>query len=555
MPLFGGCAKIPIFKPNSNFHKASFSLKVYECFYFKVTPMILNLFLQFSYLLRYQTMSRKRICFTTTLYNPLLWLSLIVIISFAFFYSLQFSVPHLVGIDSYFHIKFSQMMREQGFISSLPWLQYTIHKDYFRDHHFLYHVLYIPFTFGDLINGAKWAAVFFPSLAVIAFYWLLSINKIKFAFVWTLFFMVSSHSFLFRMCMSRVQSISLLFMILGILFITRKKYLALSVLAFFFVWLYDGYFMLMVIVLIFFFSKWLIDGKCDRKLLIYFFSGLILGIIINPYFPYNITSYLFNLTRVTRDSGIVKIGAEWEPYKTWFLLKDSGLVWLLFFSAILFNSTFGIKCKSKSISLLLISLFFFILLFKSRRSIEYWPPFGILFSAFAWDGLIPVKKGMEIFAKKRFNVFLVTFGTILLGVFSTINFIEARKDIKQYIPVDYYKGAAKWLKANSMPRSIVFNTDWDDFPQLFFYNTKNYYIVGLDANYMYKFDPKLYLEWKKITRGKIENPSVVIRELFYAHYIVTDNNHNRFIDNAKKDKQCEIVYRDKYCTVFIIKNN
>ena len=486
-------------------------------------------------------------------YNQLIALFLISAISVAFFYCLQFSTPKLVGIDSHFHIKFSSLMREQGFIRSLPWLQYTIYKDYFRDHHFLYHVLYIPFTFGDLVSGAKWAAVFFASLATISFYWLLNVNRVKFAFVWTLLLMVSSHSFLYRISMSRVQGISLLFLFLGILFITKKKYLALSILAFFFVWLYDGYFMMVVITVVFFFSKWLIDKDCDVRLLIYFFAGLLLGIIINPYFPENISSYYFNMTRASQDPGVVKVGKEWQPYNTWFLMKDSGLVWLLFFSAILFSFVYGIKNKAKSVSLLLISLFFFLLLCMSRRSVEYWPPFCVLFSAFAWDGLLPFKNEREIFAKKRLNIFLITFGVILLGTFSYINYTEARKDIGSGKPLDYYKGAAIWLKENTKPETIVFNTDWDDFPQLFLYNSKNYYIVGLDANYMYKFKPELYLKWKAITRGKVSNPSEDIREIFKAGYIITDNKHKKFIKKAKKDKYCEVVFKDIYCTVFMVK--
>lgn len=491
--------------------------------------------------------------FCKSLYNnAIVVLCLVFIISFAFFYSIQFSIPRIVGVDGYFHIKFSYLMRHQGFISSLPWLQYTIYKDYFRDHHFLYHLLYIPFTFFNLITGAKLAAVVFPSLATSAFYWLLNVNKVKFAFIWTLFFLISSHSFIYRMCMPRVQSISLLFLILGILFIMKKKYIALSILSFFFVWLYDGYFMLIVIVTIFFYTRLLIEKERDLKLLIYFFAGLFLGMVINPYFPGNIESYIFNIIRVSKDSGDVNIGREWNPHNTWFMLKDSGLTWALFFSAFFFSLIFGIKNKAKSAPLLLISLFFFFLVFRSRRSFEYWPPFCILFSAFAWDGLLPFKTEREIFAKKPFNIFLIVFAITLFGIFSVTNFKAAKKDIQFGKALDYYKGAALWLKENSEPETTVFNTDWDDFPQLFYYNSENYYIVGLDANYMYKFDPDKYMIWKKITRGYTGKPSTIIKKQFNANYIVTDNDHHKFIKRTKKDRNCKLVFKDKYCTVFKI---
>jgi len=91
------------------------------------------------------------------------------IIVLTYFYFLQFSSNSLADRDGYFHIKFSQLMRDHGIIYKLPWMQYTIFKDYFRDHHFLQHVLYIPFTFCDLIKGAKWAAFFLHHLQESAF--------------------------------------------------------------------------------------------------------------------------------------------------------------------------------------------------------------------------------------------------------------------------------------------------------------------------------------------------------------------------------------------------
>lgn len=486
-------------------------------------------------------------------YIALSCLSLIIIISFVFFYALQFSAPQLAGVDGYFHIKFSELMRKQGFIHSLPWLQYTIYKDYFRDHHLLFHILYIPFTFGNLLYGAKLAAVVFSSAAAVTFYLLLKANNIRLAFIWTIFFMVSSQAFMYRMSMPRVQSMSLLFLILAILFITKKKYIPLAVLSFFFVWLYDGFFILIAIVLIIFFTKWLITKKCDIRLLIYFFSGIALGIIVNPYFPDNVTSYFFNITRVVHESKGVNIGIEWSPYKTLFLLKDSAMVWILFFSAILLNLVYGIKNNWKTIALFLISILFFVLLFKSRRSIEYWPPFAILFSAFVWNEALNCKDNEYIFFKEIYRILAITIVIILFFTFSTINIVKLIDQLRHEKPSDYYKGAAVWLKENSEPGSIVFNTDWDDFPHLFFHNTENYYIVGLDTNYMYKFNADLYRMWKKITRGKVPRPFNLIKSKFNANFVISDNDHENFIAIAEKDEQCDEVYKDVYCTVFKIK--
>ncbi|HXW01365.1 MAG TPA: hypothetical protein VEC93_23345, partial [Anaerolineae bacterium] len=60
----------------------------------------------------------------------------------AFLAALQFSTPNLTSIDGYFHIRFTQVMRENGLRPPFPWLPLTIlNPEDYADHHFLYHVL------------------------------------------------------------------------------------------------------------------------------------------------------------------------------------------------------------------------------------------------------------------------------------------------------------------------------------------------------------------------------------------------------------------------------
>lgn len=44
---------------------------------------------------------------------------------------------------------------------------------------------------------------------------------------------------------------------------------------------------------------------------------------------------------------------------------------------------------------------------------------------------------------------------------------------------DRFRNAANWLVQNSNEGDIVFNTQWDEFPELFYWD-QNYYIVGMD---------------------------------------------------------------------------
>ncbi len=60
----------------------------------------------------------------------------------------------------------------------------------------------------------------------------------------------------------------------------------------------------------------------------------------------------------------------------------------------------------------------------------------------------------------------------------------ARAAIDRSKPYGLYANASAWLEKNTPSSSRVFQTDWDDFPRLFFYNTHNTYLIGLDPTYL-----------------------------------------------------------------------
>ena len=68
---------------------------------------------------------------------------------------IQFSTPNLPDNDGFYHIKMAWLMRTEGLKPDFIWLpQSILNEEDFYDHHFLYHVALIPFTFGKLREGA-----------------------------------------------------------------------------------------------------------------------------------------------------------------------------------------------------------------------------------------------------------------------------------------------------------------------------------------------------------------------------------------------------------------
>jgi hypothetical protein len=111
---------------------------------------------------------------------------------------------------------------------------------------------------------------------------------------------------------------------------------------------------------------------------------------------------------------------------------------------------------------------------------------------------------------------------------------DSQSSLQGAKPNQLFQGASAWLVENTPAGARVFQTDWDDFPRLFFYNTHNTYLVGLDPTYMQFYDADLYAVWVDITRGRVEDPSQIIEENFGAEYILSDLIHHEFLSSSSR---------------------
>jgi hypothetical protein len=197
------------------------------------------------------------------------------------------------------------------------------------------------------------------------------------------------------------------------------------------------------------------------------------------------------------------------------------------------------------------ALFFAVMLFNARRFVEYFPPFALIFAAFAWSGVFDFERELtpEFSSKLRtFAPAIVLAIAILAGVVKSFPVVQ--NQLAKSKPYDLYADSSAWLAKNTEAGELIFQTDWDDFPRLFFYNTHNAYLAGLDPTYLQIYDPALYEEWVSITRGDVQNPSELIHTHFNARYVHSDLNHGDFIEQAENDPGMHEVYRDDNSVLF-----
>lgn len=473
---------------------------------------------------------------------------------------IQFASPDMPDNDGFYHIKLAYLMRTEGLKPAFTWLpQSILSENEFYDHHFLFHVALIPFTFGDLRLGAKWAAVTFAALAFMAVWFLFYRQRVPYSWLWALGLLGISEAFLYRMSITRAQSLSLALLALGILWLLERKYVHLAILAFVYVWMYDAFPLFVALGVLYVLAVVLVEKRLEVQPLFYIAAGILLGLLINPYFPDNVIFSIRHMLPKLTDATAVRVGNEWYPYETGQLLENSLPALAAFASGILALGLSGKKMDVRTAFALLISLLFGLMLFQARRFVEYFPPFALIFAAFAWTPLLldvpAISLSPPAASPWRFFQTRLPFGLLTLAVClslsRTLPVARARMDALK--PYDLYAGSSRWLEQNTNEGELVFQTDWDDFPRLFFYNTHNTYLIGLDPTYMQMYDEGLYDLWVPLVRGEVDQPSQFIANVFQARYVHTDLNHQAFIRKAAEDPYMTEVYRDDQSVIFQVK--
>jgi len=506
------------------------------------------------------------------------------------FWKLQWSTSAICcgDFDGYYHIKWTRMlwesMKSGKFPPAFPWLPLTTlnPKDYV-DHHLLFHIFQIPFAaFSDPRLGAKIASAFFGGLAVFSCYWLLIRYRVRYAFVWLIALLTCSAPFLFRMNMAKAPPLAIVYLVIAIHLFFKRKYWPLLPLGLVFTWTYDLFLLLVMAAVFWVIAIAITERRFEWRPLVFVLAGCAAGLVINPYFPHNLQLLWEHLQiKLTATDFDTKVGSEWYPYDSWEFLGNSAVACIAMLVGYIAFEPSEHRRAHYPIFFLLFSTALMIMTARWKRIAEYWPPFAILFAGFSlqpWlEGFRPYltrlpadileelkpfldREGVPAAANQKSDsrevvrLIAVQAVAVLLSVFLFFNLRATIKEIRQSEGHDYYRAGTAWMRANVPPGQIVFNTDWDDFPRLFYFDETHYYVSGLDPGYLYDKDPGLSGLYESITLGKEEDPGPLIRNRFGARYVFSDNTHHDFFDHARASGWFDIVYEDTQCTIMYIRD-
>jgi len=541
-----------------------------------------------------QRLNKINLFFKKVLSNQYILYLLIFFAAFFAYLWIQ-SSPTFLDPDSFYHLKMAKMIAEKGPILNFPWLQFTVLKNYYIDHHFLYHILAIPFIklFSDFA-GFKLYTVILAALFIFLTYLFFKNQKIKYAEICTLILLFAPN-FMYRISLAKASAFSLIILFLSIYFIFQRKNWLLAIISFIYVWSYGGF--LLGLVMAIFYSladslektfivnqsfreviqlSWFRKIKKRIVLLIQkFFSkenlktlgavllGIIFGLIINPYFPKNLKFYWQQLVQIgiINYRGAVNVGGEWYPYPPLNLISDSGLTIIFGTLALILFFIFMKKQNAKNIFLLIATIFFLFLTLKSKRYIEYFIPFLVYFFSFTITLVLSkinleefiayLKKNLPFFKNFKFSIFAL----ILIFSFVMVkDMIITHQTFQGGISFHKFENISKYLKENTQPGAIIMHTDWSDFPVLFYHNDQDFYIVGLDPTFMYNYDQSLYKLYADITMAKIsDNLYFDIKDIFKASYFIVNQNRFQLADNLQRDGNFFKVYEDNDGSIYKVR--
>jgi hypothetical protein len=383
--------------------------------------------------------------------------------------------------------------------------------------------------------------------------------------------------FYYRMNMAKAPPLTIIITVVGIYLLFERKYKWLLPLMFAFVWTYSLFPLLWFASII-----WVViiawnERRFEWRPVAYTTAGMVLGNVINPYFPHNIilfAEHFFTKFRVGSDFA-VPVGGEWYPYNGMELLMNFPVALLAMLIGYILFMPRGAKLPEKATFFLMFVTILLAAQFRSKRFAEYFPPFAILFAAFSWqafanrskvelpedfkreiepylDAPKPTERQAWWGAARTASLWVV--GTLLF-IFFFYNMSGLHRfgvdesgmidTIRGNEEAGKYERTMAWANANIPEGERIFNCTWDDFPKLFFYDQKHSYVYGLDPNYLYSEDPDLYKVAIDIANGKVDDPAPIIRDRFGARYIFTDAKENvDMVAKALDSGWVDVVYED-----------
>ncbi len=469
----------------------------------------------------------------------------------------QFAAPSLPVTDSYYHIKIAYLLRTEGILYEYPWAHFSTWRDNYIDKDFLFHVLLMPFTFGNLILGAKLAIVTFSSLLITTVYIVLRKEKVIFPELFTLLMLtVGIGHFFSRLHYLRGHLLSVLLAVISLYLIFRRKPLGVGVVALIYALSYGTPYLVIIFATIYWLACFLRKVSLPNRSIFAAVFGMVIGLVIHPYFPENINFLYLQTIKVLfsrwfADSGL-QLASELTPY--YFEHPKEviyGFSFIIFF--LIYPFIFRKKLNEKELTLFFFAAAFFLLTLFFNRFIEYAAPFGIWYMGVVVSDLY--RKEQFIFSYPKFKSYIWSLSLLIAVTLFIYGYQKQLRNFKNIAAGSRVENAAIWLKNNTPKGEIIFTCNYSKTHELFFFNHQNYYMVAGDELFFYEWNKELWKVKQEFAFGRSNNLHGDLVEQLGLRYGYCRNRFIKLRNQLEASPQFEILFKDKKGYIFRAKES
>ncbi|MBI5238985.1 MAG: hypothetical protein HY926_00790 [Elusimicrobia bacterium] len=464
----------------------------------------------------------------------------------------QFQSPYLPEPDVYFHIKAAALLRQHGFFrEGFPWAHLSMWRDGYSDGSPLYHLLLIPFTFGDLTSGAKTAGVLFSGLAFSSFFMILTLNRVPHRVYWFWLLLAGGGFFWWRLLDVRPQVLSVTILMWSLHFLINGRTRAFALLCFLYPFAYVAAFLPVVFAAIRWAYLKAAEDRSEHRILLAGLGAYALGMLLHPYFPKNLLFfYVQNILVVwaaVSQNIDLSLGGEIFPLDTRQLLAAHFP--LLFHLA---GTLFVFMHRRPPLSRRTLVLFPIMLLVAgmaliSKRFVEYAVPVATLFCAFAGSDILAGWSAPDPFAKPHPRVAPLAVAWLACVALATGSWVMVVRGQYARLRPPVFAGLARELRARAPAGELIYTCDWDEPPELLFFNDQHRYLVMMDPMFMYYRDPKLWGVWGRVSNGILSPDETyrAFRERFGTRFGVCGRKFDALRALIGGDRRYRILAEDE----------
>ncbi len=409
---------------------------------------------------------------------------------------------------------------------------------------FGYHALLAPLTaILPLIQAVKLFGAVLWAGCVYAILRLLDSAGAVWRYAWVILAVAGSGVVLYRATLVRPFLFSLLLVMLATRYVVEERALPLAAVSLVHALSYSVFFLPALPA-----GLYLLLRRSSRSAVLAAacIAGLFAGLAVSPFFPENLKfSLVLAYTRLGPDaSQMLDIGGELRPMNPWWLAASAPVlaVWIGALAVVVLRWRRE-RPKPAEMLLLSMSLVSLAMSFRAARMFDFFVPAAVVFAAGVLSPFLAMYREKAIYA----------FGFLYL--ICAANLVPAYATVKSAPSVFRYQGASEFLSARA-PGAMIFNTHWEQYPFLYFWNWRSRYITGMDPTFLYLNDARRYWLWRHISDDTLpgsdsESIDDVVSREFGASYVFVDRPLNPKLTGAlRSDERMSEVYQDASISVF-----